>query len=169
VSALVTILDANRKAQSVSTSINNAFFAFENLTRLLRTGLYYHCGDDGGSKTTNRMLVNDCASSPPVSTDGESAISFIDDRSKLVRIWLDSSSGTGVVMEQVDTETPYGLTSADFDVSKLMFYVSGSVPGVADGKQPKTTIVLEGITNAGTPEKSELHLQSTVTQRTIDI
>jgi hypothetical protein len=61
----------------------------------------------------------------------------------------------------------YALTAPDFDVETLLFHVTGSTIG--DTVQPKTTIVLNGVTNAGTAESSSLKLQSTVVQRMLDL
>jgi prepilin-type N-terminal cleavage/methylation domain-containing protein len=165
VSALLVILDANRKAQSISNTINNTFFTYETMSRLMRTGLNYHCGS-GGQITE----PNDCP-------NGDDEIYFTDDRGQFVHIWLDRSSGNGVVMQEVDPNgagngvsfgPEYELTAADFDVQTLRFIVTGSTVA-SDTEQPMTTIILHGVANAGTPESSELKLQTTVTQRMIDL
>jgi prepilin-type N-terminal cleavage/methylation domain-containing protein len=164
VSALIVILDANRKAQNISTTVNNAFFTFEIMTRLMRTGINYHCGS-AGTRTAPRDCVN-----------GDSEVYFTDDRGRFVHIWHDTSA-TGSIMMEVDSTVPmngspfepaYSLTAPDFDVETLLFHVTGSTIS-ADTEQPKTTIVLHGITNAGTPESSSLKLQSTVVQRMLDL
>jgi prepilin-type N-terminal cleavage/methylation domain-containing protein len=164
VSALIVILNANRKAQNISTTVNNAFFTFEVMTRLLRTGLNYHCGD-AGAHTAPR----DCAT-------GDNEVYFTDDRGQFVHIWHDTSDDVGVVMIEVDSTPPmnggnfdpaYALTASDFDVETLLFHVTGSTIG--DTEQPKTTVVLDGVTNPGTKESSALKLQSTVAQRMLDL
>lgn len=43
VGALLKITDANRKAQTLQTAINNINFAFESMTREMRVGQSYYC------------------------------------------------------------------------------------------------------------------------------
>jgi prepilin-type N-terminal cleavage/methylation domain-containing protein len=163
VSALVVIIDANRKAQNISSTVNNAFFTFEVLTRLLRTGVNYHCGS-AGTHTAPRDCVN-----------GDNEVYFTDDRGNFVHVWHDTAA-TGSIMMEVDSTAPmnggdfepaYSLTSPDFDVETLLFHVTGSP--LNDAVQPRTTIVMYGVTNADTQESSSLKLQSTVAQRMIDL
>lgn len=165
VSALIIILDANRKAQNISNTINNTFFTFETLSRLMRTGVNYHCGG-GGSLDTPRDCQN-----------GDSEVYFTDDRGQFVHVWLTESNGIGTIMQEADADgtrngisfgPEYPLTSDDFDVETLLFHVTGSdIAG--NMEQPKTTITFHGVSNPGSPESSELKLQTTVTQRVIDL
>ena len=166
VSALLVILDANRKAQNISNTINNAFFSFETMTRLLRTGAGYHCGT-GGTIT----VPQDCA-------QGGKDIYFTDDRGQFVHLWYDTSSATGSVMQEVDSTNKngtafaaaYPLTADDFQVDQMLFTVTGSLPvSGSDRAQPMTTIVLSGVTNKNGRGQSDLKLESTVTQRILDI
>lgn len=166
VSALIIILDANRKAQNISSTINNAFFTFETMSRLMRTGVNYHCGG-GGSTDSPQDCVN-----------GDNEMFFTDDRGQFVHVWLTEVSGIGTIMQEADPNgattggisfgPEYPLTSDDFDVETLLFTVTGS-DIVSNTEQPKTTITFHGISNPGTSESSELKLQTTVTQRVIDL
>ncbi len=47
VGAFLKIMDANKKAQSLKTAINNINFALESMTRELRVGSNYYCYTDG--------------------------------------------------------------------------------------------------------------------------
>jgi len=166
VSALLVILDANRKAQNISNTINNTFFSFETMTRLLRTGAGYHCGTSGVITTPQ-----DCA-------QGGKDIYFTDDRGQFVHLWYDTSSATGSIMEEVDStnkngtafDAAYPLTADDFQVDQLLFTVTGSQPvSSGDRAQPITTVVLSGVTNKNGRGQSDLKLESTVAQRILDI
>lgn len=166
VSALLVILDANRKAQNIANTINNTFFSFETMTRLMRTGSGYHCGA-GGTVTSPQ----DCAT-------GDTQVYFTDDRGQFVHIWFDTSSATGSIMEEIDStnkngtafDAAYPLTTDDFSVQQLLFTVTGSQPvSSGDRAQPMTTIVLYGVTNKNGRGSSDLKLESTVTQRILDI
>jgi prepilin-type N-terminal cleavage/methylation domain-containing protein len=166
VGSLLVILDANRKAQSIANTINNTFFSFETMTRLMRTGSGYHCGA-GGTITSPQ----DCST-------GDTQVYFTDDRGQFVHIWFDTTSGTGTIMEEIDSTNKngtafaaaYPLTTDDFSVQQLLFTVTGSLPvSGSDRNQPMTTIVLYGVTNKNGRGTSDLKLQSTVTQRILDI
>lgn len=147
VGSLLVILDANRKAQNISSSINNVFFSMETITRLVRTGYDFDCGNSGG--------LTDCP-------DGASSIHFTDDRNRDNEIFLSGSA----VSRTVDGET-YQITSDTFAVQSLRFIVTGSVR--SDTEQPTVTVILRGIANPDSPEKSELIVQSTLTQRLLDL
>ena len=47
--ALLSIVEANKKAQSQQIAMNNLNFAVENMTRAIRVGTNYHCGFSGFS------------------------------------------------------------------------------------------------------------------------
>lgn len=169
VSALIVVLDASRKAQNMSNTINNAFFSMETMARLMRTGYNYHC----------RTSASGGADGPQDCPNGGSHIYFTDDRGYFVHIWHDTSSSPGVIKQEVDQSgaangvsfgTEYAITSPNFDVESLVFHVSGSDP-LSDGNtvQPLTTISLEGVTNGGGQEESRLRLQTSVAQRMLDL
>ena len=170
VGGLVVILNANRKTQSIATSVNNAFFATETMTRLMRTGYNYHCGTTG-----TLTLPLDCPSNY-----GSTDVYFTDDRGYFVHVFLQITGGVGTIMEEIDStakngtafDAAYPLTAVDFNVQTLIFDVTGTIPessGSADHAQPKTTITLYGIANANNVERAPLSLQTTVTQRLLDL
>lgn len=150
VGSLIVILDANRKAQTVSSNINNVFFSMETMTRLIRTGYDYYCGGD-----VNSTGVLDCPS-------GDTSISFIDDLGKRNVLSLSE----GAVSRTFEGST-FKITSPDFIVQTLRFTVTGSTR--SDTTQPTVTIVLVGATGVGTPEESSLRVQTTLTQRLLDL
>lgn len=169
VSALIVVLDASRKAQNMSNTINNAFFSMETMARLMRTGYNYHCRTNASGSADN---AQDCPT-------GGSHIYFTDDRGYFVHIWHDTSASLGVIKQEVDQSgatngisfgTEYAITSPNFDVESLVFHVSGSEP-LSDGdtEQALTTISLDGVTNSGAQEESRLRLQTSVTQRMLDL
>src|SRR3989338_2738477 len=47
VGSLMSLIEANHKAQTLKTIVNNLHFALENMSRNIRTGYNYHCGPGG--------------------------------------------------------------------------------------------------------------------------
>ncbi len=165
--SLLTILNANKKAQNISSSINNAFFSIETMTRLIRTGVNYHCGSGTVAEV---RTPKDCS-------DGESLIYFFDDQGRLNRLSL---TAKGSIRRAVDKggnkrvgdadDDLYDITSADFNVENLKFTVTNSKPTRdSDYVQPTVTIVLNGVARPGSKEASPIEVETTVTQRILDI
>jgi prepilin-type N-terminal cleavage/methylation domain-containing protein len=150
VSTLLSLVDANRKARSLETSINNAFFALESVTRLVRTGAEYRCDDDDAGETAN--------------CNGGDSFWFTDDTDRRIRVHLSD----GTIMQTIDG-TARSLTADDIDIERLRFFVSGTSSGPGDGEQPIVTLILQGVVAAGTDHESEVDIQTTVTQRVLDL
>jgi len=51
IGSIITMQDANRKAQAVRAIIDNLHGALENMSRKIRTGNTYHCGDPQSNYT----------------------------------------------------------------------------------------------------------------------
>lgn len=157
VGAFLSIIDANRKAQALQTSIDNTFFAFEHITRLIRTGTTYDCEAFGTLDT------HDC--------NGGTEFQFLDDTGRTIRIRVLG----GVIQQQTrDTTGTWGswfsLTAPDLDVKNLIFHVNDSEP-LSSGNllQPTVTILVSGVVNEGKKTETDIELQTTVTQRVLDL
>jgi len=157
VGAFLSIIDANRKAQALQTSIDNAFFAFEHITRLIRTGTTYDCESFGTLDTHN------CS--------GGSEFQFLDDTGRTIRIQL-----AGGTIQQQTRETSgswgnwFSLTAPDLNVESLIFHVTDSDPqSSGNSVQPTVTLVIAGIVNEGKKTETEIQLQTTVVQRVLDL
>ena len=57
--ALLSLIDANRKAQSLNSVMNNLNFALESMSRNIRVGTTYHCETDN-SIPSNIDQTKDC-------------------------------------------------------------------------------------------------------------
>jgi hypothetical protein len=159
VSTLLVLIDANRKSQSLKIGINNTFFGMESMTRLIRTGYGYHCGGTG--------VVTQVRNCP----NGDMEIYFTDDTGQMVHIFHEVVDGRGSIVQEVEDEGEFSLTSSDIDVDELTFHVTGTEPqsgSSPDDEQPTVTITLVGTVNPGEDSESVVNLQSTVTQRILD-
>lgn len=152
--ALVHIIDANNKAQTVTSVINNLSFALEDMSRRIRIGYGYSC--DGGG---------DCAYGDTFSFNAEETIG-----GPVVEYTYSVLNGR--IMQSVDGATAMPVTSPDVTINSLRFSLSGSCPrdgaSGCDEIQPRVLIVIKG--EAGDKEslKSDFVIQTSVTMRGLD-
>jgi prepilin-type N-terminal cleavage/methylation domain-containing protein len=56
IGALLKVIDANKKAQSITSSVTNLNFALESMSREFRTGKYFTCGNADNPTGVNSSL-----------------------------------------------------------------------------------------------------------------
>ena len=156
---VLAISTAQKKAVSLQEIQDNIGFAFEAMSREIRTGKNYYCGVDNSDLKLTAEDVKDC----PIGgvPDGGVLFSFVNQlgQTAVYRVFngqLEKSSDGG--------STFLALTSDKVDINNMKFYVYGS--SSADDIQPKAIVVL----GAKTGEKFvlEINLQTTISQRIID-
>ena len=160
-SALLNVIDANNKARAIKTAINNISFALEGISKDMRMGTDYACGDGGEP-------VGDCSS-------GGNIIKYRSIRADLeanglkrkfayykfdgAQIWSCLQKGT----INCSSQDFIPVTSKEVNLTKVVFYVLG----VGDEtKQPRMIMTISG--EAGTKEKikTTFDLQTSVSQIT---
>lgn len=161
VSALLTMVDANRKGQAIASVMNNLNFALESMTRTARTGTDYRCG--------STWPIN---SSPADCSNGDDHFRFTASDGKIVYFRFNASS-----LDRCIDVTP-GTTCATATnwipmvgsevniTSASKFYVVGSAP-YPDIVQPRVIFTVRGDATV-TGENTKFDIQSTVVQRTPD-
>jgi len=155
--AIITIIDANRKARTLSTIMNNLNFSVESMTRSVKTG----------SEIKNVME----------SSFEVKAIDFYaeDTGSEVFpRKWI-TYRKKGDAIERCDgtesapsTNKCFPITSDQIKITYLGFYATGELP-TDSTTQPRIRIVIEGETKTqirGTGSKFKI--QTTVSQRKLD-
>lgn len=163
--AILSIVEANRKAQSLKSVINNLNFTLETISRNIRVGTNYRCMDLAGSGIPNSNLgiAQDCPNGGNViafeSQDGNPGTSS----DQLVYIF-----NAGGIFRQIGSggNTRVRLTSDAVTIDLMRFTVSGVADG--DGEQPRVQMVVRGRAQVGGVE-SVFNLQTSVTQRVLDI
>ncbi|MGB8815633.1 MAG: type II secretion system protein [Minisyncoccia bacterium] len=163
-SALMSIINANRKARAIQSVVSNVNFVVESISRDIRMGSGYYCGtvQDGtdcstgiGSQSINYLSPDGITKvyyyfTPPT----ESEKGFLS-KCTLTEDSCDVSGNT----------LPAGyarITSPDTNILSLKFYV---VKG--SDVQPKVIIMMEGQAGGLTDTKSTFNLQTTASQRAI--
>ena len=178
--ALLSLSEADRKAQTINAAVNNLSFAVDSMSRLIRTGLDYDCG---ASDNTVTPIQRDCINTPM------SSIAFQVVDNSLNGCVLNSACS---VVYKLDVSQdpnislcgqkilPYGcierkicannfcgafapITSPEVTVLSLSFYVIGETSG--DNVQPKVTILVSGTAPVTATKSTAFNLQTSVTAR----
>ena len=143
--SLVSILEANRKAQAVKSVMNNLTFSLESMTRTIRVGTDYDCS------------VSNCA------INGSPSMMFVDTNGREIEYNFNENEHR--IERSIDGGPFHPLTAPEVTISSLTFYVDGV--GSNDDQQPRGLIVVKGI--AGTTKaQTNFNLQTLVSQRTLD-
>ena len=156
--SLLTIVNANRKSQSLQSVMNNLAFALENMVRNMRTGTSYHCGSLG-----NLGTPQNCSGG-----DDFLALEAVGGSSGVVSDQIVYRLNGSRVEKSGDGGANFlPITAPEIEVTNLVFYVEGADSG--DGEQPKIIMTIAG--NAGNrPEtNTSFSLQTSISQRILDI
>ncbi len=163
-SAFLAVVNADRKSRATRIAMDNLNLALEDMSRRIKTGSNYNCGNDI-SQTTK-----DCSS-------GGESLKFIDQdgQSFVYKRGVGSSGcannnlyadGQGCILRNLPNDTTFMLaTSPEIDIKSLKFIVSGSSP--SDTVQPVVFAMIEGSLGASTM-KTLFNIQTTITQRKYD-
>jgi prepilin-type N-terminal cleavage/methylation domain-containing protein len=174
--ALLAMAQANKKSQTISSTLNNLNAALEGMARNIRTGYDYHCGTAtafdcpaGGSYfkftgPTGSSIVYQFYNSSSPDYCGQAAYTI---KGCIVRI---TNGGTPLAI------TPPEVIIADpsSGTGKLKFFLRGSPPrtaapgGSSDYLQPNVVITMSGYIALPNNQTSSFYLQTAVTQRLYD-
>lgn len=160
--AVVSILDAGRKARSLKAMMTNLNFALEVMSREIKFGTNYHCG------TTSSFPP-----SPQNCTGGGvpagSSVSFVSSEGVDTIYRLNNSR----LEKSSDGGTSYvGVTAPEIVVQDLKFFVFNSAPQSdlpADNAQPRVVMLIRGYAGNKPSIQSNFSIQTTVSQRALDI
>ena len=165
ISALLSLVDANRKAQALQSVMNNLNIAVDGMVREIREGSNYRCGSISASQPN-------CSQSP----GGEVFYFTQNCGTTSCADWAyvfdhtGSYCGVDMLCRSVDNgQTFLPLTSPEITIgASSAFYVIGAAR--TDLIQPKVVIVIKG--SAGVQKvniRTTFHIQSTAVQRVLDI
>lgn len=168
VGTLLVVIDANAKAQALSSSMTNLSFAIDSITRNLRTGRDYYC-NDGGSLMSGQFLHSsttqqDCpGANGIVFTPGFESTNRMAYRlnGTILQQRIDKGQNAGQWIDITSTESPAAVS-----VTRLSFVVKGSPNG--DTSQPSISLLIAGEVQNGLADPTRFEVQSNVTQRVLD-
>ncbi|MDD5318960.1 MAG: type II secretion system protein [Candidatus Pacebacteria bacterium] len=165
IGVIVSLLDGNRKAQAISSVVDNLNFAIESMTRDIKTGVHYYCGsaDQALNPQTYNPLNSNCNPSVPTTV-----ISFISASGQGITYSYDSVNGRAdkTVYDSLGGGVAYPLTGTDVTINKLNFYVYTPAKGAG---QPGALMILTGTASTTKTSVSNFSIQTTISQRVLNI
>ena len=158
VGSLLSMIDANRKAQTIKAVVNNLSFALDGMGREIRTGSTFHCGSSGALASPL-----DCGGS------GGTLIAFEpyggDPSNANDQMVYRLSSNK--IERSVDGGATYAaITAPEVTISDLRFFVIGS--SASDAVQPKIIMLLHGYAGTNEKTKTEIRFETSMTPRLLD-
>ena len=170
VSAILSIIGNNKKAQGINNVVNNLNFAIESMVRDMKTGYLYKCS---GSFPISQDTIGLCTD-----TAAKSSIEFFSTLSGTptpVQYRFVPPSGSDstyvpghIVKTTGVTGNPIDLTSkSDVDIQSVEMYINSPQPG--SGTQPGIFLVIRGKANILENEVTEFGLQTFISQRILNL
>jgi len=145
IGAVLSAVNANRKAQSINVVVNNLNLAVESMVRDIRTGSNYSDCSNGGNSDCIRFTDR----------DGNIGVTY-----SLI------TSGSNTYLEKGPL-TQFGsgrITSDEVGIDVAEFWIKGEGP---DGEPERLLVHLKGHAGSNTT-KSEFNIQTLVTSRALD-
>ncbi len=161
VGALMSLMNANRRAQALQSVMNNLNIALDGIVRSTRMGSAY---DGSAFCVGNSEGPKDC-------TDGSTSFSFTPydpDTGPWVYSFALDEDGVGRIYKSMQGQVPIEITAPEVSITDMKFYVIGTTRG--DDVQPKVVIVVRGTAGVeGSAAHTTFHIQATAVQRLLDL
>jgi prepilin-type N-terminal cleavage/methylation domain-containing protein len=191
VGALLVLISTNQQLQAEQSVMTNLSFALDTMTREMRTGYNYYCqtessysasgssnifvdGNNHESFLTNR--TQDCPNGRVPSTHTLQGVSFYEggnsltgnDGDKRILYFYDSAEKT--IKRRVGNSPAQSIVSSGLVIQNAEFVVTGSSvqSDGDDTEQPTVTVYIEA-QDKNDPASKTYHMQTTVTQRSLDL
>jgi prepilin-type N-terminal cleavage/methylation domain-containing protein len=179
---MLVVLNANRKAQSFQTAMDNLGIALDGISRDMRVGTHYQCSGHDFQVTFTSNTNTDCDSSGgfsfaflplgAVNNDNNYWVYRFNDggatgRGSIERCKLGNgcSSGTNGVGS---TFSP--ITAPEINIKFFRAYLTHSDPATkGDLVQSKIRIVIEGVAGMDPKTQTEFGVQTTISQFQLDL
>lgn len=175
--ALLSMSESDRKAQALKSVINNLNFGLDSISRSIRTGTNYHCGDSAvtnGSGQAGYTTTRDCTGTPANTfayNDGNSTVVYRLETTDYAACGQ-LQSAVGCILRSTQgggAGTFVPITAPEVIVNSLSFYVTGAESiGNSLLMQPKVTILIAGTVSGAGGANTAFNLQTSVTQRLYD-
>ncbi len=154
ITAILAIVEANKKAQALDDVINNMNFSVESMVRDLRTGYNYTCYINGS--------YGACPSN--------SAVSSITFFSSISGCNVTYHLASNAIYKNISCNggTDMSLTPSNINVSRFDLYVSNPAYVAPNYTQPIILMVLQAKASVG-KQSTEFDLQTLISQRRLNI
>ena len=138
--SIFTIIDANRKSQTLTLVMNNLNFALEIMTRDIKTA------DPKTLKIKNNQLE------------------LTNQEGKEIKYSFDPNNKT--ISKKIGTSDPYSIISDEVVIEKFYFQVLGESSG---GEQPRAVLIVNGYAQITERIRSDFSIQTTVSPRALNL
>lgn len=189
VGALLMLIATNQQLQNEQSVMTNLSFALDSMTREIRTGTNYYCdaqnnksaGPNGAKifqdgENLDFSPVQDCSNGNSSGRDYQ-GVSFVEGGESVTKIadtrlvyFYDATDGK--LYRRVSGQAAQSIVSSGIYITNAEFFVTGSTPLEAGGAssldQAAVTIFLQA-KESDDPTSKTYEIQTTVTQRTLDI
>lgn len=170
--ALLSISAADRKAETISSVMNNLNFAIESMTRNIRTGYDYHCIDN----SSYDCGVGGSPGGTYFKFTSQSGVQTVYKYSTDANDCAQPTAPQGCILRSTDNGSTFvPITAPEVVVTNLTFYLRGSyhaTPDVvgdpSDLLQPNVVITATGYVKISTTQNSAFNIQTSITQRLYD-
>lgn len=157
--ALLTLIDATRKARALESVMNNLNITLDSMVRSIRQGTEFNCASTAvpagsGDCPAGAVLFSFAPySAAPVTHSQRWTYEYANGR-----IYKSETGGSNAVP----------ITAPEVVITDMDFYVVGTQRG--DTVQPKVVVVVKGRTGeVGQRTSSTFYIQATAVQRVLDI
>jgi prepilin-type N-terminal cleavage/methylation domain-containing protein len=194
VGAMLVLISTNQQLQSEQSVMTNLAFALDTMTREIRTGYNYYCeqqpnyASSGGTNIFNNSnnhenivgtSVQDCPSGRSHSTHNLQGVSFYEGGSSItgsegarrIMYYFDGTDPENkTIMRRVGNQPAQSIVSSGLSIVNAEFVVTGSsdLENTGNAEQPTVTVYIEAQDRNDSTGKT-YYLQTTVTQRTLDL
>lgn len=152
VGALVTIVDSNRKSQSMQLAVNNVNAAVDHMSWQIRGGSNYYCLNEEGSQVGN---CSEGDHQPGIGFTGRDGSTYT---YRLVDGRIQRTVGDAGTEEVADITSSSDLVT----INRLSFSLFGNE---TPETQPAVTIVVQGEAGVGGDTMSDFNIQTSVSER----
>jgi len=191
VGAMLVLVSTNQQLQAEQSVMTNLSFALDTMTREIRTGFHYNCvqrasystdianifsGTPGGHETLGD-IINDCPNGRGSGMNLQ-GISFYEGGDSItgagarrILYYYDGTDPNNKrIMRRVGDQSPQSIVSSGLSIINAEFVVTGSAKfgSIGNTEQPTVTIYIEAQDRNSSTGKIH-YLQTTVTQRTLDL
>jgi prepilin-type N-terminal cleavage/methylation domain-containing protein len=153
IGAILSVFDANKKAQASKTIADNLNLSIENMARIVRFGNSYYCGVSSGLTSTSNC------------SNGGNAISVTFDGNRIVYSWNGTTGGP--IQRSDNGGTPVNITSPETKIEYLRFYVFGS--SNLDTEQPYIIAIIKGYSGSKPTTQTKFSIETLISQRKLDL
>ena len=178
VGALLSLVDASRKAQALQSVMNNLNVALDGMVRNIRMGMTYHCDDINEFNKTILSTGADCVS-------GGELIAFEafgNSSSNLDDQWMYWFENGRIYKSEDGRDTSLPITAPEVQIDSFRVFVVGAEQTLnddGDTVQPKVVLSIQGTAGAegntfgivGTAKsvRTTFNIQAVATQRLLDL